>query len=322
MKFGIVVLNWNGKVITPRCLNSIYRGSNIPDATVVVDNASCDGSPQVIRDQFPQVVLIENDSNLGFAEGCNIGIRYLLQREFDLILLLNNDAEVDTGCLYELESAAQSYPAAAYAATIYEQVDRAKIWYSGGHINRLTLEGRHEIRLFENSENPRPTEFITGCCMLFRSEALRKIGLLDETFFAYYEDLDWCLRATATGERLLYVPKATIYHDISHSFRRAGSDRDGFSRFVWAQKRPLVLYLTYRNRALIARKHAVGRGHYVLLVLKHVIKAGLHAGLLLLIGQQQRAGATMKGLYDGLIGTRSTHIAEFLPPANYSTTRW
>ena len=300
MRLGIVVLNWNGKDVTPRCLDSIYRSTYLPDTVVVVDNASSDGSKDVIRKRFPQVVLIENDSNLGFAEGCNIGIRHLLERGFDLVLILNNDAEVDSECLHELGQAAESYPAAAYAATIYEHGNRGKIWYGGGTISRLTLEARHETRLADGSGLPRPTEFITGCCLLFRSEALKQIGLLDSSFFAYYEDVDWCLRAKAAGSLLLYVPRASVYHEVSHSFRRVGSNEDGSSRFSWAQNRPVVLHLAYRNRILLARKHSKGIIHFLFLLFRCVGRAITHAGLLLLIGQTRRGRAVINGVRNGL----------------------
>jgi GT2 family glycosyltransferase len=300
MKLGIVVLNWNGKDVTPRCLDSIFHSSSAPDAVVVVDNASADGSVELIRTRYPQVVLFENDRNLGFAEGCNIGIRHLLDRDFDLVLLLNNDAEVDPGCLHALKQAAESYPAAAYTATIYEHGNRRKVWYGGGTISRLTLEARHIIQPADDSTSPRPTEFITGCCLMFRSEALERIGLLDTNFFAYYEDLDWCLRAKALGSRLLYVPNAAVYHEVSHSFRRTGSNKDLASRFSWAQKRPVVLYLTYRNRLLLARKQARSFTHFLFLAFRCLMRATLHAGILFAIGQRQRANAAASGALDGL----------------------
>ena len=300
MRLGIVVLNWNGKEVTPRCLDSIYRSTYLPDSTVVVDNASIDGSRDVIRKRFPQAVLIENDSNLGFAEGCNIGIRYLLEREFELILILNNDTEVDAKCLHELCRAAASHPAAAYAATIYEHENHGTVWYGGGTISRLTLEARHETRPADGPGLPRPTEFITGCCMLFRSEALKHIGLLDPDFFAYYEDVDWCLRAKASGCNLLHVPKAAVYHDVSHSFRRAGSNQDGSTRFSWAQKRPVVLHLSYRNRLLLARKHSKSIVHFLFLGLRCVGRAVIHGGLLFLIGQTERGQAVISGVRKGL----------------------
>ena len=80
MKLGVVVLNWNGKDVTPRCLDSISHSSCPPDQIVVVDNASTDGSAELIRGRYPQVVVIPNDSNLGFAQGCGIGVQHLLER--------------------------------------------------------------------------------------------------------------------------------------------------------------------------------------------------------------------------------------------------
>lgn len=302
MKLGIVVLNWNGKDVTPRCLDSIYRSSTPPDTIVVVDNASGDRSADLIHEQFPQVVLIENDCNLGFAEGCNVGIRYLLERQFDLILLLNNDAVVDSACICELKRAADSHPAAAaYAATIYELSDPGKIWFGGGTISQLTLNARHDTQALDKTRVPRPTQFITGCCLLMRSDAVRKIGLLDSNFFAYFEDVDWCLRALAAGDQLIYVPDAKVYHDVSFSFRKAGAGVEPALHLWWARKRPLVLHLTYRNRLILARKHARGRAHLGVLTAYCAVRAVLHIVLLSLAGRSKAARAVLGGFRDGLV---------------------
>src|SRR2546430_14666314 len=142
MTLGVVILNWNGMDVTPRCLDSILRSSSPPDQIVVVDNASTDGSADHIRGRYPQVALIVNDSNLGFAEGNNVGIRYLLERAFDLVLLLNNDTVVDPDCLRELKRAAETQPAAAYGAIIYELSAPGRIWYSGGAVSPLAPPAR------------------------------------------------------------------------------------------------------------------------------------------------------------------------------------
>jgi GT2 family glycosyltransferase len=300
MKLGIVVLNWNGYDITPRCLDSIFGNSSLPDAVVVVDNASTDGSADLIRARYPQVVLIGNDRNLGFAAGCNLGIQYLLDRNFDFVLLLNNDAEVDPECLLELTKAAGAYPAAAYAPIIFQHDRPEEVWFSGGTIDPLTLEARHETRQPANAELPYSTGFLTGCCLLLRTDALMRIGLLDTRFFAYYEDVDWCLQAKALGYDLVCVPKATARHEVSHSFRRAGADRDGVSRFSWAQLRSVVLYLTYRNRLLLGRKHARNGLHLLFLMGRCLMRGSVHAGLLCLIGQTERAGAVVHGMSEGM----------------------
>lgn len=300
MKLGVVVLNWNGKDVTSRCLESVLNSSCPPDQIVVVDNASTDGSADLMRGRYPQVVLIVNNSNLGFAEGNNIGMQYLLDREFDLILLLNNDAMVEPDCLTELMRVAAQQPAAAYGATIYELSAPGCVWYAGGSISRLTLDARHVLAPAELDRTPRPTEFITGCCIMFRAEALRRIGLLDKNFFAYYEDVDWCLRARAAGERLLYVPVAMVRHDVSHSFRKAGAHDVEAALHSWAQSRPLVLYLAYRNRLLLARKHASGKLHLAFLVARRLTRAAAHAAILLLSGRGRQARAVADGTKDGL----------------------
>jgi GT2 family glycosyltransferase len=300
MKLGVVVLNWNGKDVTPRCLESIARSACPPDQIVVVDNASADGSADLVRAAFPQVTLVVNDSNLGFAEGNNVGIRLLLERACDLVLLLNNDAVLDAQALCELKRAAEARPAAAYGAAIYELAAPGALWYGGGTISRLTLDARHETAAECARGAPRPTDFVTGCCLMFRADALRRIGLLDKEFFAYYEDLDWSLRAREAGERLLFVPGAIVHHEVSHTFRRASAGDAAVARHVWAQGRPLVLYLAYRNRLLLARKHAANTLHLAFLVVRRLARAATHAAMLVLSGRSAQAHAVVQGTKDGL----------------------
>ena len=313
MNLGVVVLNWNGLEVTPLCLRSLLKSSLRPDWIVVVDNASTDGSVDLIRQQFPQVILLANERNLGFAGGCNVGIRFLLDRHVDFILLLNNDAEVGPNALHELMEAAEAVPAAAYTGTIFEKSDPPRVWFSGGVIDPLSLEARHFTDAPGDSAPPRSTDFITGCCLLFRSDALKTIGLLDTSFFAYYEDVDWCLRARAAGNRLLYVPQASIHHEVSHSFRRAGSNRDRLTRFSWAQKRPIVLYLTYRNRLLLAGKHALGSLHRWFLKGRMTLRGLVHATLLFTIGERARARAVLHGLGAGLFrASAAPEVARYI----------
>ena len=245
-------------------------------------------------------MLIENAANLGFAAGNNVGIRHLLEDEFDLNLLLDNDAVAESQCLCELMRAAETHPAAAYGATVYELAEPGRVWYAGGTIDRLTLEARHETAPPEVDDAAHSTDFITGCGVMFRSEVLHSVGLLDPAFFAYYEDLDWCLRACAFGAQLDFVPQARVRHEVSRTFLRIGGPAGNLPAFRWAQSRPLVLYLAYRNRLLIVRKHARGRLHLGLLVLRRLARAGLHAGLLSLVGKGRQAAAVARGTWDGL----------------------
>lgn len=301
MKLGVVVLNWNGGEVTPRCLDSLLASVCPAERIVVVDNASTDGSADLIRGRYPQVVLIENDSNLGFAEGNNVGIRYLLERGFDLVMLLNNDAVVEAQCLCKLRLAAERESAAAYGATIYELAAPEKVWYAGGTINRLTLDARHDLALHSADAQPRPIGFITGCCLMLRADALRRLGLLDKDFFAYYEDVDWCLRARAAAEVLLYVPDAVVLHEGSHSFRRSDPRQRSQPTFTWMQSPPLVLYLAYRNRLLLVRKHVRGQLHLAFLVVRRLARGALHGALLISFGRWRQARATIDGTLDGLL---------------------
>lgn len=300
MSLGVVVLNWNGIEVTPRCLDSIVSSSCPPDRIVVVDNASTDGSAELVRSRYPHVDVIVNDSNLGFAEGCNVGLRHLLDHGCDLILLLNNDAILDSEALCAFRHAAQEHPAAAYGAAIFELTAPQSLWYGGGSVSRLTLDARHLTAAEDALGASRPTGFVTGCCLLFRADALREIGLLDPDFFAYYEDVDWCLRAGAAGHRLIYVPAAMVQHEVSHTFRKLGDAESGKSSGNWSRPQPLVLYLAYRNRLLLARKHARGSLHLSFLILRRLWRAVLHGGMLALAGRGAQARAVAEGTMAGL----------------------
>ncbi|MGX2039763.1 glycosyltransferase family 2 protein [Methylocaldum sp. MU1018] len=243
-KTAIVVLNWNGKADTLACLDSLRQMDYPAHRVIVVDNGSSDDSVAAIREAHPWVHLIENGTNLGFAGGNNVGIRAALRDDAEFMLILNNDTEVAPDFLKALTEEAMRQPQAGVLAPkiyYYDQPDR--IWYGGGRWNAAK-------RRFEQIGDGEPdcgqydavgeTEFIVGCAMLIRASVFREIGLLDERFFLNYEEIDFCGRARQAGWRLVYVPKARLWHKISVSFG--------------GEESPLKLYFTFRNRLLWAGK--------------------------------------------------------------------
>ena len=218
-KVHVIILNWNGREVLGPCLDSLMRVTDPPLEIIVVDNGSTDSSPEIVRQGFPGVDLIENDENLLFAAGNNVGIEAALERGAEFILLLNNDTEVDPGFAAEILRAFDDPSVGVAGPKIYYHDDPERIWYGGGGFNRLTGVPFHRgLRRMEGSfeDMPRETGWVTGCALMARREVFRQIGHLDPSYTIYCEDVDFCLRAAA-GWSLRYVPSAKLWHKVSSS---------------------------------------------------------------------------------------------------------
>ena len=225
-----VVLSWNGREDTLACLQSLTLSSYAGLHILVVDNASTDGSAEAVRATYPHIALIENNENLRWAGGNNIGIRYALEQGADFILLLNNDTVVNVEMVGRLVEAALDMPAAGLLAPkIYYASQPDVIWYAGGGLSLWRGQFWHEgLREKDRDQNgavqhdrDRDVGYITGCAMLVRREVIEAIGEVDERFYLYGEDVDYSLRARAAGYRLRVVPSATMLHKVSASLGSA-----------------------------------------------------------------------------------------------------
>jgi len=218
---SVILVNWNGRNDTLECLHSLAKVSYAPMHIIMVDNASADDSVDAVKREFPSVEVIPNKTNLRFAGGNNIGIKRALERGSDYILLLNNDTTVDAEFLTKLVKAADADPGIGMVgAKIYYYDDPKRIWFAGGRIEWWKGWISH-IGLREEDrgqyDTARAVDYITGCCLLVKRPVIEKIGNLDEQFFMYGEDVDWCLRVCKAGFRLVYEPKAKIWHKLSVS---------------------------------------------------------------------------------------------------------
>lgn len=215
----VLILNWNGLDETLACLASL-RQIDYPDCRiVVVDNGSDNGSPTIIRERFPAVRVVENGENLGFTGGNNVGLRYALERDTDFVLLLNNDTEVAPDFLSRLVEAARVDTSVGIVGpTVYYHEQPERIWSAGGAIDwrrgETTMMGLNERDTGQLGLEPRPVDFVTGCALLVKREVVERIGLLDERFFAYYEEAEWCVRARQAGFQIWHVPRAKVWHKI------------------------------------------------------------------------------------------------------------
>ncbi len=217
----IVIVNWNGRAVTLDCLASLSAVAYSNVRTIVVDNASTDGSIDAIRVRWPEVEVLSMPRNLRFSGGSNAGIRHALARKAELILLLNNDTTVDPRFLNALVARMnRDETAGMVAPMIYYFDDPDRIWFAGGAISLWTGTMRHlGIRERDAGQfnESRRIDYATGCCILIRRTAIEKIGLLDERYYMYSEDADWSMRVRRAGFTIVLEPRARVWHKLSVS---------------------------------------------------------------------------------------------------------
>lgn len=217
----IIILNWNRLGDTLECIKSVsllnYKNYKI----ILVDNGSTEGSIDVVRDIYDDIVLIKNSENLGYAEGNNVGIRYALSNDADYIWLLNNDTIVDQDSLGTMLDVGEILPECGILGSKIYYFDQPEIiWFAGATINWRKAVSNH---IGQNQKDQaeynsiREVERVTGCSMLVKREVCEQIGLMDENLFLYAEELDWCVRAKKAGFKILYIPDSNVYHKISSS---------------------------------------------------------------------------------------------------------
>lgn len=215
-KVKVVLLNWNSGEMTAECIRSLLAMDAGNFDILVVDNGSKDGSPEFLRKTFPQITVVENGRNLGFAAGCNVGMKLALAEGAEYVLLVNNDTIVDRSMLRELVAEAEQSPRAAIVSPrIYYFDFPDRIWWVGGVYNKWVGIPKHidlRKKFSPKHENACDTDWATGCVMLIRCDALREAGLFDEVFFAYSEDADLSLRMREAGYKIRYAPRAKLWH--------------------------------------------------------------------------------------------------------------
>ncbi len=264
---AIIVLNWNGRDVTLACLESL-TGAALEGATVwVVDNGSRDGSVDAIAARFPQVRLLALEENRGYAGGNNAGMRAALDGGAGAILLLNNDTVVAADFLAPLLEVLNGDPRAAAVSSAIMRLDSPQVlqqaWSDihfgfGLHrrrgVNALPGEGYDQLRRVDAG---------IGCSMLVAGDALARVGLLDESYFAYHEEIDWCLRARKAGYYIYYQPYSRVWHHYSRSTdvqrparSRPAQEKTSLPNPIPLQWNPVRTYLGARNSVRFIRHHA------------------------------------------------------------------
>jgi GT2 family glycosyltransferase len=234
-RVGVVVLNWNAYEDTRRCLRTVLA-SEYPDVvTVVVDNASTDGSWERLRAELPGLEMIRAERNLGYAGGNNLGIRRALERGAEFVYVINNDTEVPPDSIGRLVEAMAADSRIGQVGPLVHDATCNRIGAVGGRVHWPSAEPRqigHGEEDHGQYGEVADVEFVPGTAVLVRAAALEEVGLIPEHYFIYFEDVDWSLRFRAAGWRTVAEPAARILHYESSTMGRAS---------------PIKLYYQVRN---------------------------------------------------------------------------
>lgn len=223
-RLAIIVLNWNGADDSMKCIDSLLASrAQVPDI-ILVDNASSDDSIERLKghvNKFPKssIHFIKNEINSGYSGGNNVGFRYALERDYEYIGTLNPDAVADSGWTSALVDELDQHPEAGIATGILARSDREHTDSTGDFYTTWGIpspRGRDK-KLSLAPQQPEEVFGSTGGGFVARADMLREIGLFDEKFFMYFEDVDLCFRAQLAGYTIRYTPKAIAYHKISAS---------------------------------------------------------------------------------------------------------
>lgn len=240
----IILLNYNGYKDTIECIQSLEAINYTNYKILIIDNCSTDNSLNILQKKFPQYIVLETNENIGFAGGNNFGIKFAFDNNADYVLLLNNDTIVEKNFLYELvNSSEQESQLAVTIGKIYYFNENRRIWYAGGKVNEYKGNSIHfGYNQIDNGcyDEEKYVEFATGCCLLISRDIFLKVGFLNEDYFLYYEDTDYCYKIRNEGINIKYCPTSIIYHKISSSTGR---------------KSYLFQYYYFRNRLIFIKRH-------------------------------------------------------------------
>ncbi len=243
---AIIVLNWRKPAKTLACLESLSH-ITYPNAHIVaVDNGSGDDSVARIRQHYPAITLLETGANLGYAGGNNRGITHALSHGCDYVWLLNDDVIVAPDSLSALIGVAQDELQAGFLGPmVYMREDSQRILSAGGLLRDGWRPQHQGIGEYDQGQFDviAEVDYLSGCALLVSRKAIEAVGMLDEDFFAYHEDIEWCHRGKKAGFKVLFVPQAKVWHP--DTLRRDESS-------------PLVTYYIARNSLLFAKKHHLG----------------------------------------------------------------
>ena len=307
-KLAIILVNWNSYELTNDTLQSLYQTSFQDYDIICVDNASTDESLNQLRANHNNIIILTCDQNTGFTGGNNKGMQYALEHGYAYTLLLNNDVAVESDFLEPLVQALDANAnLGAVQPLIYFHHDRTLIWNAGSRYNKWLgvtktigynkKDAQHTYR-YQNqgdTKNNQPIQniaWITGCAFMVRTEVLKKVGLLYEPFFIYYEDVDLSFRIKNAGYDLGYVPASVIYHIAGMSHKSSKKTAEGYVS-------PKVHYLNARNHIWLLKKYTSALHAPTVILYQSLYYLSVTA-YFILRGRWQKIKALYKGIGEGL----------------------
>lgn len=256
-EIAIIILNWNSYEDTADCLESIKEVEYPNYQAIVVDNASTDRSIDRLKNDYPWCEFVTNDSNLGYAKGINQGISVATERDFDYILLLNNDTTVDSGFLKPLVKTSTECGEYCIVSGIIKYKNTNKIQSAGRRINQYLMSAPHLKSVIRDSEYQ--VDCVSGALILISSKFLSEIGGLNESYFLGPDDIDLCLQAQKHGGEVIINPDSVIYHNpgssggTGNAFRYYHSTKGRLNlanRYLPSSKRILFYMVFYASRII------------------------------------------------------------------------
>ena len=237
LDLSIIIVSWNVRDLLRDCLRSVEAGRGaLALELIVVDSASTDGSPQMVRAEFPWVECVACPENVGFARGNNIGLARARGR---YLLLLNPDTVIHGDALTRLVNFLEAHPDVGLVGPQLRNSDGtvqssrrrfpalATAFFESTWLEKYAPESllRHYYALDLPDGAPADVDWVTGACMMTRREVVQAVGGLDEAYFMYSEELDWCRRIKAAGWRVVYFPAAQVTHHVGKSSEQAVTQR-------------------------------------------------------------------------------------------------
>jgi|JI9StandDraft_1071089.scaffolds.fasta_scaffold07766_3 GT2 family glycosyltransferase len=264
MKLLVLILNYKGMHDTLECVRSLEKSTYASYKILIIDNKSPNDSVAFLKKNLPKTRLIETKENLGYAGGNNVGLKIALEEGFDAVLVLNNDTAVDPNCLTAFVETSKIYPNAVLGARLYQYDEPKRMQHFGGIWNsyraKFTCVPEDLFDAKEEWNEVKELDFLTGTALFIPISILKKVGLFEESFFLYYEEIDWCTKVQNSGFSCLYCPEAKIWHKESASFENP---------------RPPQMYFLTRNRLLYLKRNCSKANFLFLLTTQYFYRAVL-----------------------------------------------
>lgn len=254
MELSIIIVSFNTSDLLRKCLNRVYKSLSFgkiekTSEVIVVDNASSDGSVEMVKKNFPKVLIIKNSNNLGFAKANNQGIKKSTGK---FILLLNSDTEVEKDALSNLLHKIKSENRGVVGGKLLNPdgftqssagflPNLSKVFFWMFFIDDIPILSKfikpYHIEDKSFYEKEQLVDWVSGACFLFRREIIERVGLMDENIFMYGEELEWCYRIKKVGFQIVYVPDAHVLHHKGASSQGAGGILEEFQAIIYLYKK-------------------------------------------------------------------------------------